>query len=210
MEMGANSVADSFTIHKKTITGHETAYGCTIGNVTIRGGLDDFVIVTITGMCKGVSKMQAGLTVANLTAGNQNFTADDQVKGRVGLGNFIAFMEGTDRHPTTGGRLVTAFDPATRIGTYSGANLGAVTTPSIVSALGDPAYTDYQENSIFGDGSLLSVDGGANERRGYGLGDQPCNGRECLQPLRCVSLACRPLPTQSARNRQHRHGRGRR
>ena len=161
MEMGDDSASNSFTIYKKTITGHETAYGCVITNVTFRGGLDDFVIVTITGQMKGASKFQDGLTSGALVVANQNFTAADQVKGRIGIGSFIAFMMGATRTPSTGGRIVTAFDPATRVGTYSGANLGAITgAPTIIDALPDAAYTDYQENSIFGDGSLVSVDGG--------------------------------------------------
>ena len=127
MEMGNVSNDDSFTCYKKTITGHETAYGCIIQNVTLRGGLDDFVIVTVTGQCKGVSKLQGGLVLdGNLSASNEGFTVADQVKGRIGVGSYIKFVEGSGFLPASGGRIVTAFNPDTREGTYSGANLGVL------------------------------------------------------------------------------------
>ena len=160
MLTGSTSIADSFVIYKNTISGHETAYGCVIGNITFRGALDDFVIVTITGECKGVSKMMGGLSTASLVAASTSFTADDQAKGRVGVGSFIAFMSGMTRAPSTGGRVVTAFNPETREGSYAGTSVGALATPTIIDALGTPVYTDYQEESIFADGTLVSVDGG--------------------------------------------------
>lgn len=165
MEMGNVSNNDSFTIYKKTITGHETAYGCIIQNVTIRGGLDEFVLVTITGQCKGVSKFMDGVALdAALEMTNQNFTVADAVKGRIGVGSFIKFVDGSGFLPATGGRLVAEFDPDTLVGTYAGTNLGVsmAADSAIVDALVDGTYTNYQEESIFGDGSLVSVDGGVN------------------------------------------------
>ena len=163
MEMGNVSNDDSFTCYKKTITGHETAYGCIIQNVTLRGGLDDFVIVTVTGQCKGVSKLQGGLVLdGNLSASNEGFTVADQVKGRIGVGSYIKFVEGSGFLPASGGRIVTTFNPDTREGTYSGANIGvlAAANSAILDALSAASFANYQEESIFGDGSLVSVDGG--------------------------------------------------
>lgn len=161
--MGGASNNDSFTCYKKTVSGHETAYGCIISNVTFRGGLDQYVEVTFSGQCKGVSKFQAGIAVAgNLVATNQDFTVADQVKGRIGIGSFIKFTHGSGFQPATGGRVITAFNPTTRAATYAGANLGVLTSANalIQDALPDGNYTNYQERSIFGDGSLVSVDGG--------------------------------------------------
>lgn len=163
LEMGNRSNTNSFTAFKPTLTGHEVGYGCVIQNMTIRGGLDQFIIVTLTGGCRGVSKFQEGIILgAALTAADQNFTVAEQAKGRIGVGSFIKFVNGSGFLPATGGRLVTAFNPDTRVGTYEGANLGIsmAGNSAISSAIPDLAYSNYQEDEIFGDGSLVSVDGG--------------------------------------------------
>ena len=203
MEMGNVSNDDSFTCYKKTITGHETAYGCIIQNVTLRGGLDDFVIVTITGQCKGVAKFQDGLDVdGNLVTTNNDFTVADQVKGRIGVGSYIKFVESSGFLPATGGRIVTAFNPDTRVGTYSGANLGSARGLRL-------SYKGRPHSSLIHrlPGGVhiwrrLARVGGWRRKGGRPdlVGGSHSDGCYGLQPLRRVLVADRHLPARPARH----------
>ena len=155
---GANPAGNSLTMWKKTRTGHECATGCVIERVRFRGGLDEYTEVTFSGSCKQWGKFEPTTLGVAITAGAKTSFTVARTAGVLCVGAYVSITPDTGSDVDV---LVTAYNAKTGVATIASTTFTASAIGKAVGdAMPDPSYSNRQFRSIFGDGVLISIDGG--------------------------------------------------
>lgn len=160
-ELGNDPAENSFTIWKKTLTGHEVGVGCVITEVVFSFGLNQYVMVTFRGQCAEWAKFEPGTIKTAITAGAKTSFDFTKASGMIGKGAYVKVQQdsGTD----TAGIIITGFDKANDRVTIGSTTFTATSVGKAVKdAMPAPSYTNRQFRSIWGDNIRVSLNGGAN------------------------------------------------